>query len=103
MKKTKEYTWEFLKDYGPPTVISLLWGFYIVYQNPDGEFWETFFKNFVPAFFGLNWFAMRFNRTRKTVQKKEKSKRMAEEIESIQEKLDRIEKILENDPDKSSR
>lgn len=94
MKNSRDYVIEFLKDYGPPTLISIAWAFYVVYQKPEGEFWGVFLKNFIPAFFGLNWIAMRFNRTRKTVQKKHKSAKMAEEIKEMQNKLNRIEKLL---------
>lgn len=99
MKIGKDYIIEFLKDYGPPTLLSILWAMYIVYQKPEGDFWEVFLKNFVPAFFGLNWIAMRFNRTRKTVEKKHKSKKTADEIASMQDKLDRIEALLKQQKD----
>lgn len=103
MKVSKDYVWEFLKDYGPPTLLSVLWAFYIVYQKPEGDYWEVFMKNFIPAFFGLNWIAMRFNRTRKTVAKKHKSEKMAKQIEMMQNKLDNIEKMLKDQQQKEDK
>tara|TARA_R110002111_G_scaffold36184_2_gene70548 strand:- start:7 stop:303 length:297 start_codon:yes stop_codon:yes gene_type:complete len=96
LKINKNYVIGFIVDYGPPTLLSVIWALYVVYQQPDDPFWTVFAKNFVPAFFVLNWLAMRFHRTKKTVDNKERNKKLFEKIEEIDEKITRIEKQLEN-------
>ncbi len=96
MKINKNYVIGFIIDYGPPTLLSVVWAFYVVYQQPEDLFWTVFAKNFVPAFFVLNWIAMRFHRTKKTVDNKERNKKLFKKIEEIDEKITRIEKQLEN-------
>ena len=97
LKVNKNYVIEFLIDYGPPTLLSIFWALYIVYQQPEGDFWKVFTKNFVPAFFVLNVISMRVNRTRKSVDKKEKSKVMSKRLDEMQTQLDRIEKLIKED------
>ena len=93
-KEKKPYFVQFIIDYGPPTILSILWGLFAVYQNEDKEFWQVFTKNFVPAFFILNWLAMRIQRTKRSVDGKEKSKLTREKLEQMEAKLDRIEKMV---------
>ena len=96
MKINKSYIIGFIVDYGPPTLLSFIWAFYVVYQQPEDPFWSVFTKNFVPAFFVLNWLAMRFHRTKKTVDNKVRNKKLFEKLEEMDEKISRIEKQLEN-------
>lgn len=94
MKLNKNYTIGFIIDYGPPTLLSIIWGLYAVYQQPDDSFFSVFSKNFVPAFFVLNWLAMRIHRTKKTVDNKERNKILFQKIDKLQEKVDAIEKKI---------
>ncbi len=93
-KEKKPYFVQFLIDYGPPTALSLLWAFFAVYNEQSKAHLEVFTKNFVPAFFILNWIAMRIHRTKRSVDGKQKSKITREKLDKMEAKLDRIEKIL---------
>ncbi len=95
MKLNRNYIIGFIIDYGPPTLLSIIWGLYVVYQQPDEPLLEVFTKNFVPAFFVLNWLAMRIHRTKKTVDNKERNKVLFQKIDKLQEKVDAIEKKLD--------
>lgn len=95
MKLNKNYIIGFIIDYGPPTLLSIIWGLYAVYQQPEDPFLSVFTKNFVPAFFVLNWLAMRIHRTKKTVDNKERNKILFQKIDKLQEKVDAIEKKLD--------
>lgn len=95
IKINRNYIIGFIIDYGPPTLLSVFWAMYVVYQQPNDPFWTVFAKNFVPAFFVLNWLAMRVHRTKKEVDNKERFKDLFQRIKKMDEKLDRIEKQLE--------
>ena len=103
MKISKDYIIEFAKDYGPPTLLSVFWALYIVYQKPEEEFWTVFIKNFVPAFFVLNYLSMRVNRTKKNVEKKHKSKATAEKLYQIDKRLENIENLLKDKENTSTK
>ena len=92
--KSKIYLVQVLKDYGLPLLLSIAWALYVVYQNADGSFWEVFAKNFIPAFFVLNWLSIRINRTKRSAEKKMKERVVGEKIEELKAKMDRIEKLL---------
>ncbi|MBL4709047.1 MAG: hypothetical protein JKY48_11490 [Flavobacteriales bacterium] len=95
LKKEKQpYFIQFLIDYGPPTALSIMWAAFAAYQEVEKNFWDVFTKNFVPAFFVLNWIAMRIHRTKRAVDGKKKSKVTREKLDQLDEKLDRIEKLL---------
>lgn len=96
VKVNKNYIIGFIIDYGPPTLLSIVWAFYIVYQQPEDPFIEVFTKNFVPAFFVLNWLAMRVHRTKKEVDNKERFKKLFARIEKMEEALERIEERLKH-------
>lgn len=96
VKINKNYVIGAIIDYGPSTLLSIIWAFYIVYQKPDDPFFEVFTKNFVPAFFVLNWLAMRIHRTKKTVDSKERFKNLFDRLDRIEEKMDKIDEKLEN-------
>ena len=96
IKVNRNYIVGFIVDYGPPTLLSIIWAMYIVYQQPEDPFLEVFTKNFVPAFFVLNWLAMRVHRTKKAVDNKERFKELFKRIEKMDEKLSKIEKKLED-------
>lgn len=96
MKIKKNYIIVFLKDYGPPTLISIAWGLYVVYQKPKAPFFEVFAKNFIPAFFGLNWLAMRVKMTKKSVDNKERFEKIIIGVEKLQQKLDELEKKIDS-------
>ena len=95
MKVNRNYVIGFIIDYGPPTLLSIIWGLYAVYQQPDDSFFTVFTKNFIPAFFVLNWLAMRIHRTKKTVDNKERNKILFLKIDKLQEQLDRLEKKID--------
>lgn len=94
MKINKNYIKGFIIDYGPPTMLSIAWGIYAIYQQPEASKFEVFAKNFAPAFFVLNWLAMRVHRTKKTVDNKERNKILFQKIDKLQEKIDAIEEKL---------
>ena len=96
LKVNRGYVIGAIIDYGPPTLLSIVWALYIVYQQPEDPFIKVFAKNFVPAFFVLNWLAMRIHRTKKTVDSKERFKDLFKRLERLEEKLDNIDKKLED-------
>lgn len=95
MKLNKNYVLGFVIDYGPPTILSVLWALYIVFQKPDDPFWAVFTKNFVPAFFVLNFIGMRVDRTKKSVDNKERFKKLFKQVDELQKNIESIEKKVD--------